>query len=177
MRARKIAVVATVAASLLLTGCGGTINGKAVAEKDKIGSGEDYQKLLGECNTVADEDIAKTVDGTSIDHTFYGAICRWDIGGPSGNVKVTFNWFETGSLDVERKALEKLKYGIKDISVQGRKAIQETRPGDGDSCGVTAGAPDIGIIGWWVQYPPGSAHGDPCAAATKLMELSLDLSR
>jgi hypothetical protein len=185
----KRTAVAVILTALALTGCSKAIEGQAfpvggapvdpadgyVAQGDE--PGRQFRNLLTECDTVTDEEIMKAVDSTAIERIFFGAICRWDLSGSSGNTKVTFNWFEIGSLEVERTTLEKLKYTITDITIQGRRAIQMQRPGDPDSCGVTAGAPDQGIIGWWVQFRPGSPHPDPCAAAVKLTELTLNVAR
>ena len=185
----KRALFAVALSAIALTGCSQTTDGKAypaggaptstsqayVAEGDQ--PGRQFRNLLTECDTVTDEEIAKAVGGEDISRIFFGAICRWDVTGSSGSIKVTFNWFENGSLEVERSTLDKLKYIVTETNIQGRRALQEQRPNDPDSCGVTAGAPDSGIIGWWVQYVPGFPHGDPCAAATKLTELTLNLAR
>ena len=172
-------MLAVVAGALVVTGCGDTIQGTALpAGSSNIGRDYGkYKNVLRECDAVADDQIASTVGGQGIVRGFFGAICRWDVDSPAGNVKVTFNWFESGSLDNERDTDRKLNYTVDDITVQGRKAIRAQRPNDPDSCGVTAGSPSSGIIGWWVQYRPGSAHPDVCGAATKLAELTLDLSR
>lgn len=167
----SVAAVAT-----LLAGCSDTVAGTA-KPVGSDGHHGDFESLLHECDAVSDKQIAKAVGGDSIARGFFGAICRWDAAGPGGDVKITFNWFETGSLEIERSTDQQLKYAIKDVTVQGRKAIQAQPPNDPDSCGVTAGAPDSGIIGWWVQYRPGSAHPDPCEAATKLADMTLNLSR
>ncbi len=160
-----------------LAGCGRTVTGTALPVGGSVtGGNEQFRNLLTECDTVSEDQIAKSVGGDGIDRGFFGAICRWDVTGPNGNAKVTFNWFESGSLDVERQTLQKLNYEMADITVQGRKAIQERRPNDPDSCGVTVGALDTGIVGWWVQYRPGG-HPDPCEAAKKLVDLTLNLSR
>ncbi|TSD95071.1 DUF3558 domain-containing protein [Skermania sp. ID1734] len=177
MRARIAVCAAVVVAVGALAGCSQTVTGTAMPAGSANPGGGKFRDLLHECDAVSDDQIAKTVGADSIERGFFGAICRWDATGPSGEVKVTFNWFETGSLEVERATLQKLHYGMKDITVQGRKAIQEQPPNDPDSCGVTAGAADTGIIGWWVQYRPGSTHPDPCQAAQKLAELTLNLSR
>ena len=181
-------LVAVACTALALTGCSTAVDGKAfpaggspttsggyVAEGDQ--PGRQFHNLLTECDTVTEDEISKAVGGETAERIFFGAICRWDITGANGTVKVTFNWFEDGSLEVERATLGKLKYVATDVTIQGRRAIQMQRPNDPDSCGVTAGAADSGIIGWWVQYRPGSAHPDPCAAATKLTELTLNLAR
>lgn len=120
---------------------------------------------------MTDEQIAETVVSDAIARGFFGAICRWDGVG----VKVTFDWFETGGLDVERATAEKLGYSIENATVQGRKAVLMRQPNDPGACGISVGSPSAGVIGWWVQYGPGGA-GDPCAAATKLAELTLNLS-
>ncbi|KAA0017988.1 DUF3558 domain-containing protein [Antrihabitans cavernicola] len=171
--------LAAVAVATMAAGCGSTIQGTALPEGSSTAIKDygKYKDVLQECDAVADDLIAKTVGGDSIERGFFGAICRWDVAGPAGNTKVTFNWFESGSLQVERAATEKLQYAIKDIAIQGRKAFQSQPPNDPDSCGVTAGSPSSGIIGWWVQYRPGAAHPDPCQAAVKLAELTLNLSR
>ena len=188
MIARRIA--ATVLAVLALSGCAKSIDGQPypaggapaasstgnyVPDGDK--PGREFRNLLRECDTVTNEEIAKATGEEDVERIFFGAICRWDLTGSQGTAKVTFNWFENGSLEVERATLTKLKYLMTDVMVQGRRGIQEQRPDDPDSCGVTAGAPDSGILGWWVQYRPGSPHPDPCAAALKLAELSLNVAR
>lgn len=61
-------------------------------------------------------------------------------------MKVTFNWFETGSLDHERKAGEELGYTVENTTVEGRRALQMRRPNDPLSCGVSAGAATTGIF-------------------------------
>lgn len=160
----------------LVAGCGQTIDGTAVPV-GADGQHEEFRNLLTECDAVTDQQIADAVQADFVNRGFFGAICRWDGSGPSGNIKITFNWFETGSLEVERDTAAQLNYTTEDTTIEGRRAIVIRRPNDPESCGVTAGAPDQGIIGWWVQYRPGSAHPDPCPAATKLAELTLNLSR
>lgn len=162
---------------VLLAGCSTTVHGTPKAESFDSSSDSEFTNLLTECDAVSDERIAETVGGDAIARGFFGAICRWDVAGPNGIVKVTFNWFENGSLDVEREANEKMMYAVEDITVQGRKAIRLQPPNDLASCGVTAGSPDSGVVGWWVQYLPGSGNPDPCEAATTLMDLTVNLSR
>lgn len=165
------------AAALLLAGCSTTVQGTPRAAGFDGSGGGDLPNLLTECDWVLDDQIAATVGGDAIARGFFGAICRWDVSGPNGIVKVTSNWFENGSLATERETNEKMMYSVTDFSVKGRNAIRSQPPKDPDSCGVTAGGPDAGIVGWWVQYLPGSGHPDPCTAATELMELTLDLSQ
>lgn len=176
---RRVTVAVFAATVLLTSGCGETVSGKPVAVGEGGGPAEETKltKLLQECDLVDNKGIAESVGGSRTTRGFFGAICRWDVVGPGGLVKVSFNWYETGAMGNERTTMEKLKYTITNITVRGQQALQTQRPGDGDSCGVTLAAPDRGIIGWWVQYRPGSAHPDPCGAAAKLAELSTSLSR
>ena len=162
---------------LLLAGCSTTVPGTPKAESFDSSADSEFTNLLTECDAVADDRIADTVGGDAIERGFFGAICRWDVAGPNGIVKVTFNWFENGSLDAERDASQQMMYTTSDITVQGRKAIRQQPPDDPASCGVTAGSPDSGVVGWWVQYLPGSGHPDPCEAATTLMDLTINLNR
>ncbi|MEE2033294.1 DUF3558 domain-containing protein [Rhodococcus chondri] len=169
------AVAALVAVAGLLTGCTRSIDGRAVAEgAGGGGRSAEFTKLLTECDAVSDEQIAETVGAAAVFRGFFGAICRWDGDGPTGVVKVTFNWFETGTLDNERSAGEELGYTVENTTVEGRRALQMRRPGDPLSCGISAGASTTGIFGWWVQYTAGGA--DPCEAAATLARLTLNLS-
>ncbi|MDQ1200236.1 hypothetical protein QE449_000854 [Rhodococcus sp. SORGH_AS303] len=161
-------------AALVLSACGTTIEGRAVAEGIDTDGGE-FRSLLEECDTVTPEQIADVVGGDAIDQGFIGAICRWDLTGPGGAVKVTFDWFETGSLAAEREVNERLGWTVSDVEVSSRKALEIRQPDDPASCGVAAQSPDSGVIGWWVQYRPGNPT-DPCESATRLMQLSLNLS-
>lgn len=176
-RRRTAAVLTCVAAVAALTGCGRTVEGRAVQEgAGGAGASAEFTKLLTECDAVTDEQIAQSVGSDYVLRGFFGAICRWDGDGPTGPVKVTFNWFETGALDIEREAGERLGYAVENTTVEGRRAIQMRRPADPDSCGVSANASTAGIFGWWVQYAPGSGHPDPCEAAATLVRLTLNLS-
>lgn len=170
-------IAAVVALAAALVGCGETVRGTAVPLGSSGGAHPDYAKLNRECNLVDWKQIGDIVGAQVTDPGFIGAICRWTGVGSAGNVKVTLNWFESGSLTNERKTNERLGYQVSDVAVQGTKAIKEQRPGDPDSCGISIGGPDYGIIGWWVQYTPGSGHDDPCSAAQKLADASLNLSR
>ncbi len=165
------------AAIAVLAGCSTTVQGTPTAQSFDGSVGTEFTDLLTECDAVADGTIAETVGGDAIARGFFGAICRWDVASPNGIVKVTFDWFENGSLDAERSANARLEYDVEDIAVQGRTALLITQPEDPAACGVTAGSPNSGVVGWWVQYQPGSQSVDPCAAATTLMELTIDLSR
>lgn len=168
------ALTAALATGALLTGCTRTVDGRAVPEGIGGGAGAEFTRLLTECDAVADEKIAEAVGADYVLRGFFGAICRWDGEGPTGVVKITFNWFETGSLDHERAAGEGLGYEVENTTVEGRRALQMRRPGDPLSCGVSSGASTTGIFGWWVQYTSGGV--DPCEAAATLARLTLNLS-
>ncbi|TFI45519.1 DUF3558 domain-containing protein [Rhodococcus sp. 1R11] len=170
-------VFAAAATLLLAAGCSQTVEGTAKPQSYAGSGNQEFTKLLTECDAVSDDQIADAAGADEIARGFFGAICRWDLIGSAGIVKVTFNWFESGTLAAERAADEKMTYTVSDTTVQGRKAIQAQRPNDPDSCGVSAGADQAGIFGWWVQYRPGVAHPDPCQAAAKLADLTLNLSR
>lgn len=184
MSARRVAVAAT--AALLLTaglaGCAEKVEGNA-QPLGGGGGGEaintDFDKLLRECDVVASDKIGEIVgNATYVQDSFSGAICMWEIeDAPGGGAMATLNWYEMGTLNNEKATNDKLGYLTGDITVQGRRALQVRRPGDNDSCGVTAPAADVGVVGWWINYKPGSSHPDPCAAAQKLVELTLDLAR
>lgn len=164
---------------LVLTGCGRQIEGTAVpagAYPDPGStSGGIPDDVLRECELVEPEQIAAAIGSDSLRHSFYGAICRWDADGPTGVVRVTFNWFENGSLDVERETNERLGYTVTDVTLGGRGALQLAQPDNPSSCGAAGVAPSRGVIGWWVHYRPGTS-ADACAAASKLLELSFNRS-
>lgn len=174
MRRFVVSVVGLLVTVLVLGGCARTIEGEAVPEGGSSGAWSEFTRLLTECDALTDQQIADTVGADAVYRGFFGAICRWEGNGPTGVVKITFNWFETGSLDRERTAAQGLGYEIADTTVEGRRAIQLRRPGDPASCGVSSGASTTGIFGWWVQY--GTGGPDPCEAAATLARLTLNLS-
>ncbi|WP_067566912.1 DUF3558 domain-containing protein [Nocardia acidivorans] len=177
------AALAVLAAGTLLSGCGKTVSGTALpAGGTTDGGGKintNFDKLLRECEVVSTDDIGKTVgEGTYVSPSFNGAVCMWDLaGGTAGSGMVTLSWYEEGSLTNEKSNNDRLGYMTNDIAVQGRRSLETHRPNDPDSCGVSAPAADTGIVGWWVNYRAGSSHGDPCEAARKLVELTLNLAR
>ncbi|WP_406266644.1 DUF3558 domain-containing protein [Nocardia sp. NBC_00881] len=175
------AAVALLALVFGAAGCGRTVGGSAYPAGSGTGDtvNTNFDKLLRECEVVTSEDIAKAVGTDSfVQPSFYGAVCMWDLqGAPGGNAMVTLNWYEIGALNNEKANNDKLGYITNNITVEGRRALETRRPNDPDSCGVSAGAADQGVIGFWVNYRPGSSHPDPCGAAKKLVELTLNLAR
>ncbi|MBF6137870.1 DUF3558 domain-containing protein [Nocardia otitidiscaviarum] len=178
------AALAALALTATLAGCGRTIEGTALPAGGTTDDGggrinTNFDKLLRECEVVSLEDIGKTVgEGTYVNPSFNGAVCMWDLdGGSSGSGMVTLSWYELGSLANEKKNNDRLGYVTNDITVQGRRSLETRRPNDPDSCGVFAPAADAGIVGWWVNYRAGGSHPDPCEAARKLVELTLNLAR
>jgi hypothetical protein len=168
--------IAAVAGLVMLTGCTQTVEGTAA----KSGSGSvprndnserKYPNLLKECEVLTEDILAETVgaDPLDIQSTFVGAICRWQAANPAGLVDITRFWFETGSLDNERKVAEELKYKIENRSVAGIESFV-MRPNDPNgACGVASDA--AGVVGWWVN--PQTPGMDACGMAIKLMELTL----
>ncbi|WP_072690601.1 DUF3558 domain-containing protein [Rhodococcus marinonascens] len=172
---RAVEVVAATTAVALIAGCGSSIQGSPRAEgASSSGDRQQFTALLEECNAVTEDQIARTVGADAIERGFFGAICRWDTVGATGPAKVTFNWFETGSLDTEKATGEKLGYAVESSTVQGRRSVVMRPPDDPGSCGVTVGSPSGGIVGWWVQFKTGAA--DPCDTASTLVDLTLNLS-
>ncbi|NLE78380.1 MAG: DUF3558 domain-containing protein, partial [Rhodococcus sp.] len=162
MRRIARAAVAAVTA-LIVAGCTSTVEGTPQPEgSGGVAAGElgDFTRLLEECNALTDEKIAEVIGADAIVRGFFGAICRWDAVGAMGTTSVTFNWFETGSLETERSVADGLGYEVSNISIEGRRALAVRQPADPGSCNVTAGSPSGGVFGWWVQY--GAGGGDPC---------------
>lgn len=172
---REAALPAVLVLAAALAGCGSTIEGQPVPQgAGSGGASAEFTRLLTECDAVTDEQIAEAVGVEAVERGFFGAICRWDTAG--GAAKITFNWFETGSLDTERGTAQRLGYAVENTTVEGRRAVLMRPPDDPASCGISAGASTTGIFGWWVQYAPGPQSLDPCAAAVTLARLTLDLS-
>ncbi|RDI51894.1 DUF3558 domain-containing protein [Nocardia mexicana] len=172
------ASVAALAVAVTVGGCGRTVSGSAEPAGGGTGVNMNFDKLLRECEVVQADEIAKATGAQDVSSSFNGAVCMWDlIGAPGGDGMATLNWYEMGSLPNEKQNNDRLGYTTVDINVQGRRALQVHRPNDSDSCGVMAPAADAGVIGWWVNYRPGSGHPDPCEGAKKLAELTLNLAR
>ncbi|GAA3173343.1 hypothetical protein GCM10020255_063260 [Rhodococcus baikonurensis] len=127
---------------VLLTGCGSVVTGTPRAEGSYGGSdSQEFANVLQECEAVTDEQIAGAVGADAVGRGFFGAICRWDGIGAAGPIKITFNWFETGTLDHERAAFEHLGYVVAKIDINGSGGYEVRQPADPQSCGVSASAP------------------------------------
>ncbi|MGW6122756.1 DUF3558 domain-containing protein [Nocardia sp. NPDC055165] len=178
------AALLAVASVALLAGCGRTVPGTAAPLGS--GGGTDggkvnvaFDKLLRECEVLTEDQMSNAIgEGTMFNASFVGAVCLWDVlGAPGGGAKLTLNWYENGSLNVERQTYQKLGYTSAITTIQGASAVEIRRPGDPDSCGVSAKAADAGVVGWWINYRAGSGHPDPCPVAAKLVELTLNRAR
>ncbi|MET9289388.1 DUF3558 domain-containing protein [Nocardia beijingensis] len=178
-RGRGAMAAAAVAVALTVGGCGQVVPGSPQPVGGSQPVNTRLDKLLRECQILSEDQIGKAIgESVTVSESFFGAVCMWDlVGAPGGNGMATLNWYENGTLSNEKQTNNKLGYETTNITIQSSLALQIRRPKDPDSCGVTASAPDNGVIGWWINYRPGSAHPDPCDAAKKLMELTLNLAR
>ena len=163
---RPMTALAGVLLVPLLAACGG-------AQPEPAGEAapahtKDFTKLLRECEVVGPRDLTDITGVPDLGSTFTGAICRWSS--MDGSAMVTLNWFEHGSMRVEKDTAERLGYEVENEKLGGSVVYVERPPGDPTSCGVTARASDQGIIGWWVQ----GSVADPCQAALDLAALSLN---
>lgn len=140
---KRVRIGLALAGSLvLLTGCGSVVTGTPRAEGGYGGSdSQEFANVLQECEAVTDEQIAGAVGADAVGRGFFGAICRWDGIGAAGPIKITFNWFETGTLDHERAAFEHLGYVVAKIDINGSGGYEVRQPADPQSCGVSASAP------------------------------------
>lgn len=171
-----VSVVAVVAA-----GCSRSVDGTPLSVQQANSQGGDqsgnvdtdqYDQLTLECQILRTDQIAKAVGGTGAEAIFFGANCRWYVDGPVA-AYVTFNWFEWGTVNVEKDTAKKLGYTTNNVKVASQAAFTSTDPRRPAVCGVTTRAPSRGIYSFWVEPVGGSAAADPCAAPTKLMELVL----
>lgn len=160
-------VVLAAAAVALLAGCSSAPTAPGPAASGPVHD-KDFAKLLRECQVVDELELGDITGVFDLQESFSGAICRWSNG--DNTAMVTLNWFENGSMRVEKDTAERLGYEVENQKLGGSTVYVERPPGDPTSCGVTAKASDQGIIGWWVQ---GSAT-EPCQAALDLAALSLN---
>ncbi|SIS14425.1 DUF3558 domain-containing protein [Williamsia sterculiae] len=181
MRRRTVATALTLLAllALALTGCTRTVDGDPVAVGGSGGGQaqgnvdtDQFDRLLLECSLVKPEQIAQIVGGSGAESTFNGAICRWLVAG-AVTADVTFNWFENGTMQVEKDTAKRLGYTTENVRVASQAAFTQRDPNRPAACAVTAKSPDRGIYTWWVEPRTTAATGDPCEAPTKLMELVL----
>ncbi|MFT4125028.1 MAG: DUF3558 domain-containing protein [Gordonia sp. (in: high G+C Gram-positive bacteria)] len=161
----------------LVAGCSRTIDGVPLSaqEAQSRAPGEvntdDFDQLTLECEVLRPDQIADTVGGSAAEGIFFGANCRWLVSG-AVTAYVTFNWFEWGSLTVEKNTAKKLGYETETIKISGQTAFTQRHPGRATVCGVSTRAPSRGVYTFWVE-PVAGASGDPCDAPTRLMKLLL----
>lgn len=171
-----VALVSVLVILGVVTGCQVDGHPYAVGAADDQQPGsvdtDQFDKLLLECQILSPAQIAQAVGGTSARSTFNGAICRWIVEGEMV-AGVTFNWFEWGSMTVEKNTAQKLGYETENIKVASQAAFTQRDPKRPAMCGVTARAPSRGVYTWWVEPRTSAVPADPCAAPIKLMTLLL----
>ncbi|MDN5759174.1 MAG: DUF3558 domain-containing protein [Tomitella sp.] len=170
-KSRSLApVTAMVALCLTLAGCTESVDGDAATGRGgtEPSANRQYAKLLEECMIVPVDTIAQVLGTTAVFETFSGAVCRWRS--IDGGTDVQFNWFETGTMRTEKDTAEQLGYGVENVRISGGVAYVVRPPDDPASCGAVARASGEGVVGWWVHSSP----ADPCEAARKLVELSVN---
>ncbi|QTI68303.1 DUF3558 domain-containing protein [Gordonia polyisoprenivorans] len=180
LRAVLVLLIVTVVA-VVAAGCSRSVDGTPLSVQQANSQGGDqsgnvdtdqYDQLTLECQILRTDQIAKAVGGTGADAIFFGANCRWYVDGPVA-AYVTFNWFEWGTVNVEKDTAKKLGYTTDNVKVASQAAFTSTDPRRPAVCGVTTRAPSRGVYSFWVEPVGGAAAADPCAAPTKLMELVL----
>lgn len=165
----------------LAAGCARSVDGEALsvgqAQSQGDGSGnvdtDQFDRLTLECAILQPAQIAEVVGGSTASSNFSGAICRWFVSGTT-SAYVTFNWFEQGSVDVEKRTAKELGYTTENIKIASQAAFTARDTKRPSMCGVTTRSPTRGVYTFWVEPLDGSRSGDPCAAPTKLMELLLN---
>lgn len=165
---RRVYVAVALALLPLAASCGSSQSDSGSGADASQADDKDFAKLLRECEVVEPADLAETTGVPDLTSTFTGAVCRWS--NRDGSAMVTLNWFEHGSMRVEKDTAQRLGYEVENEKVYGSVVYVERDPGDPSSCGVTARASDQGILGWWVQ----GSVADPCQAALDLAALSLN---
>ena len=160
--------MAAAAALMVLAGCASAAPSPEAGGENAPGHSKDFAKLLRECLVVNQNDLATVTGEPDLVENFSGAICRWS--NPGNTTAVTLNWFEHGSMKVEKDTAQRLGFEVENQKLDGSVVYVTTDPQNPSACGVTSKASDQGIIGWWVD---GSAV-DPCKAALDLTALSLN---
>ncbi|GAB20803.1 hypothetical protein GOEFS_132_00340 [Gordonia effusa NBRC 100432] len=160
---------------LVLTGCGGSSQDSAATSSTPSRQArvdtDKFERLSLECQLLTITEIAKAVGASIKDNEFSGPICRWEA---SGDVWVSFHWFEWNTIRREKSVAASLGYATEIIKIGSATGFTQTKADRPGTCGVTAKSPGRGIYTWFVNRP--AAVEDPCAAPKKLMELSLEMS-
>lgn len=180
-RGRALIVLMLILVTALAAGCARSVEGQALSVEQAGSSDQQsgnvdtdqFDRLTLECQVVSTDQVAKAVGGTSAEAVFFGANCRWLVSGPV-TAYVTFNWFEWGTLNVEKDTDKKLGYLTENVTIASQAAFTVKDPKRPAVCGVTTRAPSRGVYTFWVEPVGSGSSDDPCAAPTKLMELLLN---
>lgn len=158
---------------LTITGCGSSDSREPSATPTRQArvDTDKFERLSLECQLLTRTQIAEAIGAPITGNEFTGPICRWEA---SGDVWVSFHWFEWNTLQREKSVAKQLGYQTETIKIGSTTAFTQVNPARPGTCGVTAKSPGRGLYTWFVNRP--AAVSDPCAAPKKLMELSLELS-
>ncbi|MFW0791949.1 DUF3558 domain-containing protein [Gordonia sp. CPCC 205333] len=159
----------------ILAACGNAERQAAAGASNDAQAGwvdtDKYDLFDRECEMLTTEQMGEAIGQTIIGDSFTGPICRWSA---TGDVWVTFNWFEWNTMAREKDVARRLGYTTETRKINSATVFTQRDPQRPGTCGVTAKASGRGIYTWFVNQPV--AVGDPCDAPLKLMELVLKAS-
>lgn len=167
--------LAAAAVTVVVTsaGCAQSVTGTAMpAPSDSVPDPDrDYGYVDNRCGLLEDSTVSETLAADEVVRPYSGAVCQYVLMRGEVMVDVTFSWFDTGSLDRERRLATQRGAQVSDTVVERHPAFLARRSATGVACSATAAA-GHGVLSWWVQYR-GQQSGDPCVDAEKLLSATL----
>lgn len=122
-----VAGVMVVPAVMALVGCSRTVTGSAHRVVDSGDpSARGYGYTDDRCGLLHDSTVQEIVGADDLVRPYSGAVCQYVLSRQSTVVDITYSWFETGSIDRERRLAESNKAQITDIVLD---AVRRSSPG------------------------------------------------
>ncbi|MBV9512756.1 MAG: DUF3558 domain-containing protein [Mycobacteriaceae bacterium] len=157
---------------MTVPGCSRTISGAAHRATHQGGVSErGYGYADNRCGLLLDSTIQQVVGADYVVRPYSGAVCQYMLMQASTFIDVTYSWFETGSLDRERRVAQANRAEVIDVEIENRQAFLARRSVTGAGCSATA-ATIPGVASWWVQIR-GDSSTDPCRLAQTLLAKTL----
>jgi len=159
-------------AVMTVAGCSVTVAGTPQRVTDDAARSEhEYGYAADRCGMLSDVTVQGIVGGDKLLRPYSGAVCQYVLVRHSTFIDVTYSWFETGSLERERKMAQTNTAQITDMVVQRREGFIARSSVTGNACSATA-TTNPGVATWWVQTR-GDAGIEPCRVAQALLDKTL----
>ncbi|RVW10239.1 DUF3558 domain-containing protein [Prescottella agglutinans] len=170
---KKLVGALLAAAGLLLAGCGGAESEEASGDAS-VSTARGAAPFFGECGSVTDDEVAQAFGVPGFGTVVRNSVgCEWQLSAQDGqrSPHVSFSWYRGSPIGRERAGSELIGRPATDIEIDGNPGFVASLSSRLCELGVQFGDD---FVHWSIAYAEAAPTADPCRAARRLAELTVE---